>query len=728
MAQPPSQEPPFRATPATAGPAAGGTANSIAGADVTGPVVQAGAISGGVHLHTHHAADSGRAPVPRELIPGPAHFTDRVEDLAALNRLRTAGPGSAAPVVVVTGPAGVGKTALAVTWLRQLTGDYPDGQLYADLRGYSGSEPVPPDEVLGRFLRSVGVARPPAGLAEMASLWRTVTAGLRIAVLLDNALSAAQVRPLVTAAPGSLVAVTSRSRLPGLAVDGAVFHHLDVLAPSAAEELLGRRIGADRAAREQEAVRSLAELCAGLPLAVCVAAARLAVRPRQPLTALVGAMSGDNDRLAGLRAGTDLAVQTALDGSYRELPPDAAAGYRRLGLLPAAVFGAGLVAAACALPAAGARLLLDELVDVSLLEELGPDRYRFHDLIRLHAAQHSAAEDAAGERDDTVRRALDWYLWTATEARALLSPAHRKLPRDYLSTPQGPAPFTGAAGALGWLDAERLDLMAAVRAAAARGWDDTAWQIVDAMQPLWARLRPAEMWVEAHRLGLAAAERAGRPRAVVQMLTTGGGGLCNTGSYDEAARWFGRALELAGAQADPRSQAQALHGLGQAHQFAGRPREAAEHYRRALRLRESIGHLRGAALSRLSLGELALDAGEPREAVELLARARAELLAVPAAYDAARALAVLGVARAACGPESAGPAERELELALAELEACGAAHWQARVWEMRGTAARRSGDDERARECYRQSLARYTPISPRDARRLGDRLRELGAG
>ncbi|MGW5355133.1 ATP-binding protein [Streptomyces sp. NPDC004031] len=725
MAQPPSQEP-----PGAAGPRAGGTANSVDGASVTGPVVQAGTISGGVHLHTHRAADSGRAPdvpVPRQLIPGAAHFTDRVDDLAALDALRGAGPGSAAPVVVVTGAAGVGKTALTVAWLRRLTEDYPDGQLYADLRGYSGSDPVSPDEVLARFLRAVGVERPPAELAEKASLWRTVTADLRIAVMLDNALSAAQVRPLVTAAPDSLVAVTSRSRLSGLAVDGAAFHHLDVLAPSATVELLGRRLGADRAARERDAVKLLAELCAGLPLAVCVAAARLAVRPRQALTALVGAMSGDNDRLAGLRAGTDLAVQTALDASYQGLPAGAAGGYRQLGLLPAAVFGAGLVAAACALSTADARSLLDELVDISLLEELAPDRYRFHDLIRLHAAQRAAAEDPAEERADTVRRALDWYLWTATEARTLLSPTHRRLNRTYLHVPQGPAPFTDPADALAWLDAERLDLMAAVRIAVENGWDDTAWQLVDGMQPLWARLRPADMWVEAHRVGLAAAERAGRPEAVIQMLTTGAGGLCNTGSFDEAARWFDRALDLAREHADARAQAQALHGLGQANQFAGRPGPAADYYRRALALRDSIGHLRGAALSRLSLGELAVDAGQAHEAVELLTRARADLLTVPAPYDAARALAVLGVAHAASEGQGA-LAEQELHLALTELEACGARHWQARVWELMGTAAHRRGDDVQARDCFRQSLARYTPISPRDARRLADRLRHLDAG
>ncbi|NUS12822.1 MAG: tetratricopeptide repeat protein, partial [Streptomyces sp.] len=661
-----------------------------------------------------------------QLVPGPAHFTGRGADLAALDALRAAGRGGAAPLVVVTGPAGVGKTALAVSWLHGIAGDYPGGQLYADLRGHAEGEPVPPDAVLGRFLRGLGVDRPPGELAEMAALWRTVTADLRIAVLLDNALSAAQVRPLVPAAPGCLVAVTSRRRLPGLGVDGAGFHHLDVLGPAATVELLGKRLGAERAAREQEAVASLAGLCAGLPLAVCVVAARMAVRPRQPLTALVGAMSREGDRLSGLRVGTDLAVQSALDGSYEALPADAARGYRQLGLLPMTGFGPDLAAAACDLPDDTARSLLDELVDASLLEELGPDRYRFHDLVRLHAAQRAVAEDPAAARSDTVRRALDWYLWTATRARALLAPAHRRLRRDYLRTPRGTAPFADAAEALGWLDAERLHLMAAVRTAAENGWDDTAWQIVDSMQPIWVRLRPADMWVEAHRIGLAAATRAGRRGAAIRMLTTGGGGLCNAGRFDEAAQWFTRARDAAVEADDPRAQAQALHGLGQAHQFGGRPEAAADHYRRALELRETIGHTRGAALSRLSLGELAIDAGEPHEAVALLTRARADLLAVPDPYDAARALAFLGLAHAAAGADGAALAERELLRAVDELEACGAVHWQARALEMLGTTAERRGDIRQARDHYQRSLARYEPVSPRDSRRLRERLRGLG--
>lgn len=383
--------------PGGAAPAGGDrTDNTVAGdARITGPVVQARHVSGGIHVHEHRHEAAGpapRQPVPRQLIPAAAHFTDRTADVAALDALRTAG-GESAPLVVVTGAAGVGKTALVAVWLHRLAAAYPDGQLYADLRGHTGDEPVPPAAVLGRFLRGLGVDRAPAEPAELAALWRTVTADLRIVLFLDNAFSAAQVRPLLPAAPGALVAVTSRRRLPGLGVDGAGFHHLDALGPAASVELLNRRLGAERVARERQAADGLARLCGGLPLAVCVAAARMAARPRQPLAALVAAMSRDSGRLAGLALGGDRAVQTALDGAYGVLPPEVARGYRLLGLLPVGEFGAGAAAAACGLPADLAAELLDELVDVSLLEELGPDRFRFHDLIGLHAAQRAAAEE-----------------------------------------------------------------------------------------------------------------------------------------------------------------------------------------------------------------------------------------------------------------------------------------------------------------------------------------------
>ncbi|MFE3249367.1 tetratricopeptide repeat protein [Streptomyces sp. NPDC059209] len=704
------------------------TANSIAGGTrISGGAVQAGEIHGGVHFHDHGQQRS-RPPVPRQLIPGPAHFTGRSPDLAALEALRAAHQGTSPLTVVVTGTAGVGKTALTSRWLHGLSADYPDGQLYADLRGHSKDGPVRPGAVLGQFLRAFGLNQVPVSLAEQAALWRTVTSELRIAVHLDNAVSAAQIRPLLPAAATTLVAVTSRNRLPGLSVDGAAFHQVDVLDPVAGVELLSRRLGGERVARETEAAYRLVQLCAGLPLALCVAGARMAARPRQPLTAMTRAMSREDGRLGTLNAGGERAVETALDESYAALSDETAGGYRRLGLPPVAEWSAAVAAAACGFTVEEAERLLDELIEVNLVEELGPDRYRFHDLVRLHAAQLATAHDPTDAREDTVRRVVDWYLAAATAAEALLSPSHRTLRRDYAGTPTGVPRFEDTLTALAWLDTERLHLMALLRAAVDRGWDATAWQLVDAAQPLFLRLRPYDLWVEAHRIGVAAAERAGHPEGVSRMLTTGGAGLRNCGRYEEAIDWFTRALEDARREGDRRVEAQALHGLGQSHRLAGRLERAASLFTEALALREEIGYGRGAALTRLCLGDIALTSGETTKAVALLTRARDALLAVPDPYDAARALAFLGRAHAAGGAGGFATAERLLRLALSEFVATGSVHWQGRVLEMLGETAEDRGDAYRARDWYEQSLARYAPVSPSDARRLGERLRAPDAG
>ena len=717
-------------------------ANTITGsARITGPVVQARDIVGGVHFHS---APDWAPAVPRQLPPVPGHFTNRHQELATLDRL-TATPRDSPLIAVISGPAGIGKTTLARRWLLGRTESFPDGQLYVDLRGHSADGPARPGELLTELLRSFGYERIPAELNEQAALWRSVTAGTRIALLLDNALSAAQVRPLLPGSPSALTAVTSRNRLTVLGLDGVAFLPLDVLGTPDAVELLTRRVGADRVNREPEAALAMAEACAGLPLAVCVAGARLAARPRQPLAVMARALSGGEDgALNALRVGGESAVRAALQESYRLLAPELAAGYRRLSVLPVPVVTPPVVEAVCEVTPDEADRLLDELAEANLIEDLGPDprtglgRYRFHDLLRAHARERAAEEETAEGVERAVRTAVDFHLSVATAAESLLTPSHRTLRRDY-ARPPGPPPFTEAAAALRWLDAERGALMGVLRAAAERGWHAAAWQLADALWPLLLRLRPYDLWIEAHEIGLAAARRDADRAGISRMLTSGGIGLYNVGRYEDAAFWFRQALEAAEqdaagftAQGDEaglatarRAEAQALHGLGQAARLAGRLAEARAHFARALALRETIGHRRGAALTRLSLGDTALAAGRPDEALPLLGRAREELLAEHDSHDAARALAYLGRAHALHDATHHEGAERQLLAALAEFEETGSVPWQARVLEMLGEGAEERDDIERARHWYGQSLARYGPVNEADRRRLEERLRSL---
>ncbi|MGW0643761.1 AAA family ATPase [Streptomyces badius] len=709
----------------------GVSVNEIGGsARVYGPTVQARSVSGGIHFHAAgDAPEPQRAPPPRQLLPAPAHFTGREGDLAVLDRMLSAKSDRAHLLVVITGPAGVGKTALATRWLHSVQKDFPDGQMYADLRGHADTGPAAPGEVLGPFLRALGAASVPAEPVEQAALWRSVTAGLRVAVMLDNALTAAQVRPLLPGGADSLVVVTGRRRLTGLSTEGAEFHPLGLLDAQTGVDLLRHGIGHRRVADEPQASREVVALCAGLPLAVCLIAARLAARPRQRVRALADALARDAGPQAVLNLVVEgeMAVRNALDASYAVLGPEAARLYRRLGLLPVRTFDADTAAVAAEEEPDRAETLLDELIEANLVEEVGSDSCRLHDLVRAHAAERAAAAEAARTRNDTVQRVVEWYLWAATEAEKRLTPQQFTLDRTYLQGPPGPpAPFLSDTGAIAWLDRQRLNLMAVIHHAADRGWDDLCWQLVDAAWPLFLRLRHYDLWIEAHGVGLAAARRAGHPAAVRQMLNSGAIGLSAAGRTGEAVTWYEASARAAREAGDFRDEGQALLGLGACSREAGRLEEAAIFLHRAIEVWEGCGYARGGALARIVLGELALaepgPAG-PRRAVELFTHARDTMAAVPDPHDAARAQAFLGRARVRAGDYALGAAQ--LTEALAAFDASGAAYWQARTLEMLAESVAEHGEGAASRDYYERALALYGSTSPDDAVRVRDRLEGL---
>ncbi|QFR03113.1 tetratricopeptide repeat protein [Streptomyces phaeolivaceus] len=697
----------------------GGHGNIIGGAaQVWGGVVQTGDVYGDIHTHVSPpAAPVTPVPAPRQLPPAVRHFTDREGDLAALGRLLSRRVG----LIVVSGQAGVGKSSLVNRWLRRIGDDFPDGQLYADLRGHDLADAARPGEILGRFLRSLYSGPVPADTAEQSALWRSLTSGMRLAILLDNACTAAQARPLLPGSDESLVVVTGRRRLSGLGIDGAVFHTLDVMPPDAAEELLSRAVGRERVADDPAAAREVVSLCAGLPLAVCVASARLAARPRQPLRALAEALARPDDRLAVLAVEGEAAVRGALDESYRVLPAPAARLYRLLGQLPTPDLDSRLAAAAGALTLDEADGLLDVLVESHLLQDLGEDRYRFHDLIRLHARQRGVGN----ERDEALRRSADWYVAAATTAERLITPAQSTLERADERRPDPEAPFTDEPGALTWLDRHRANLMAVLRASAERQWSTLTWQLVDAMWPLFLRLRPYDLWIEAHELGLAAARCAGHAEAERQMLNSGAIGLSAARRTDEAITWYAASRDAARAAGDRRDEGQALLGLGAVHYETGRLTEAVPYLEEAISLWEDVGYPRGTGLARTVLGEIAMASGELTSAVRHFESAYAILMAVRDAHDAARALAFLGRARARSG-ETEGM--EQLRLALGTFERSGAVHWQARTLEMLGQSAQDAGDLEAAREHYQRALPLSTTVSVDDARRVSARLDSLSGG
>jgi DNA-binding SARP family transcriptional activator len=362
-------------------------------------------------------------PVPAQLPSATAVFVGRGAQLASLDALlpATAQAGAPGPAAVgiaaISGTAGVGKTALAVHWGHRVAAQFPDGQLYADMRGFDpDGAALKPAEVLRGFLDALGVppARIPEGLPALAGLYRSLLAGKRILVLLDNAEDAAHARPLLPGSPGCLAIVTSRTRLTGLvATEGAFALTLDPLATGDARELLARRIGPDRVAREEKAADDIIAGCAGLPLALTIAAARAGASPGFPLRVFAAELREATrvlDPLNGGDVATD--VRAVFSWSYHALTPEAARLFRLLSLHPGPDVALPAAASLAAIGLHQARALLGELTHAHLLAEHVPGRYAFHDLLRAYATELARMHDSIDIRSAAVRRVLDHYLHT----------------------------------------------------------------------------------------------------------------------------------------------------------------------------------------------------------------------------------------------------------------------------------------------------------------------------
>ncbi|MFE2639435.1 tetratricopeptide repeat protein [Streptomyces scopuliridis] len=727
-------------------PATGGyrtVGNTMSGGTVHGPTIQAGTID---TLTIHQAPFV--PPIPRQLRPVPPSFTDRTEDLDAMMARLGSLPPYAVRVVVISGTGGIGKSTLGSKVLHVLADRFPGGQLYADLRGDSADGPARTSDVLGQFLRALRPGAHPTSAEELGAWWRSATAehpNRPLAVLLDSAASAEQVRALLPGGGGHLVVVTSREPLADLAGEGAVLHRLGPLHPAAARQYLTLCLGPQRIAREPQAADHIAQLSAGMPLAMALAVQELAAHPDRSLLDATAALSGNHAQLrAGRPALThqEAAITAALDHAYWALRRDNAAVYRRMGALFALDFDAALTAAVCDLtqPAAGAALRV--LHDAHLIEAVndGEDPlrgrvYRFHDAARAHARQRTGAEAAAGEEDETRRRGLDFYLAAATAAERLLTPTHRHLARDYSYPPAEPATFADDhATALAWLEAQRYNLIAAIRTAAAAGIDTMVWQLAHAIWPLLRSSHDYDLWDESHELGLAAAARCGNRSAEREMLGTWAVGLRSAARHDDAERAFSRVLAMAREDGDERSEAQALHELGSVHLAAGRMEKAQgfllQARERRVELgaaardeREQLAYCRGVALTDICLGQVLIGLGRSGEAIGTLTSARNTLLRIPDPLDAGRALAWRSRAHAENGDLAKGEAEgRE---AAAEFATIGTPRWSAHSLELLGQTLQAGGHRDQARALYQQAIRIYAPISRRDEQRVLRRLQEV---
>ncbi|MFD7615392.1 ATP-binding protein [Streptomyces sp. NPDC059802] len=711
--------------------------NDLSGT-VDGPAIQSGKIYGGIHIRTEApAATSGTKP-PWQLPPS-IRITDRTAEVSALETHRARATREGHPTLAaVSGLGGVGKTAVALAWLHTIRPHFPGGQLYADLGAQSPGGPVDPGEVVGQFLRALGVPTPqvPSALAERIALYRSLTADRRLVVMLDDAATAAQVRPLLPAGQ-CVAAVTSRRRLPGLSVDGGHVIHLEPLATEAAVELLESTLADGRVAAQPEEARALVDLCAGLPLAVRIAGARLAARPRHGITTMVRALSEEHDRLEALAIDGDHDVRAALDLSYQGLPAGPARLYRLLGLHPGREFG-GPVADAVLGEAADEAL--DVLYDANLLidagQVAGAERYRFHDLVRLHAVAQAHRDESPEERAAALRRIGYHYLASATRAEEIIDPQHRTMDRDYGPGPVVVAGFgDGTAGddaggtdaALDWLEHELPNLMAVLRLARSAGIPALGWQLADAMWPLFLRRKFYTEWREAHREGLLAAEECGDEAAVCRMLTSGGLGELDMGCHEQALEMFERAAGSFRRSGDALGHARTLNYRGLAHQRLGEPDRAGELFGRAAAELVDCGDLRAGALARFNLADVALSRGLYEDAVRDADAARTVLREAGDTYNTARADALTG--RAYLGLGQLDRAEAGLRTALDTLRSMAADYETARALGALALVSERRGQPEIARKRYREALILYSTVGgsdSADAEEVRGRLRELG--
>ncbi|MFD2420352.1 AfsR/SARP family transcriptional regulator [Amycolatopsis pigmentata] len=630
--------------------------------------------------------------VPRQLPCAVAAFTGRASQLEELTGLLDRK--DTVVISAINGTAGVGKTALAVHWSHRVADRFPDGQLYVNLRGFDPSgQPVQPAEAIRGFLDALGVPAPriPAGLAEQAALYRSQLAGRRILVVLDNARDTGQIRPLLPGSARCLTVITSRDHLGGLIVsEGAHAVPLDLMTTAEAHDLLARRLGPERLAAEPHAVSDLIELCAHLPLALSIVAARATLTPVLSLTELSRQLRDVRDRLHALDIGdTSVNLSAVFSWSYRTLSTAAARMFRLLSLHPGPEISVPAAASLTGTDRDRAHAALSELTRAQLLTEPSAGRFAYHDLLRAYSAETAQQEEHEQARHEAMHRMLDHYVHTAHAATLLLNPPNDRLP---LTAPEPEAhveEFTDEEQAWQWFTTERPVFPAAIDRATDAGFDTHAWQIAWSVANFCIRAGHWTQMVTTQLVAIGAAERADDPHGLASSLRELGRAYIRLGRYPDAQASLHRALDLDERLGDLIGQARSYNNLGIVSYAQGAHPEALEHGKAAYALFHKAGHQAGEAEALNAIGWMQTQLGRHADALRSCTRA--------------------------------------LEL----HRAVGSRHGEADTWDSLGYAHHNLGEHQQAADCYQTALDLYQKLGSRHPQadtliRLGDTYHDAG--
>ncbi|GAA1225511.1 hypothetical protein GCM10009665_14910 [Kitasatospora nipponensis] len=653
-------------------------------------------------------------PRPAQLPSAANGFVGRLAEADSLDAVWRGAPGGPR-IAIVTGPAGAGKTALAVRWARQRADDFPDGQLFVDLRGYAEGACEEPAQVLERFLIALGVAGPQVPATESAreDLYRSCLAERRMLVVLDNARDYQQIRPLLPGAPGCLTLVTSRGALGTLVVEsGAVPVRLGRMTPEQSVEVLSGILGPERIAAEPDQALALATLGGELPLALRIIAARLVEDPDALLAELVAELAAEGSRLDGLELPGDRssAVGRALDHTYRQLRPELARSFRLLGVHPgqlggaaaAALIGTGPVLATA--PAAVNRRLLRELEAVHLVERPGPDRYALHDLVRLYA-QHRTSGGAA-ERDAARARLLDWYIGLSAAAARQLDPGRPQSEPRVEHRLDTPDPFPDVEAALAWFDLEAENLLALTRLAARSGDHRAVWQLADHQFGHFMRSHRLDAFVESYRLAEEAAQLGGEQHVAALMANNLGVAHSFRRELPLAKAAYERALAIHLERGELRRVLSTRSNLGSLHFDLGLLSEARGYQEAVAADARELDEPRLLAVSLSNLGLTLGDLGEYEESQTLQEEALAVLAARCPQERQYILRANLARVRFVAGHYEA--AQADCRAALVEARSHGDLLHTARLLCHLGDCLLRDGHPDEARTAWQESLDLFT--------------------